>query len=256
MLTTIAGITLFAAIFTAYQRFYSTFGLQPEDVGVNYPFILSRSVAFGLLIVIVSIAVAALPFGIEKVNGPWRAILPMLGWSVFAAIVAYGSMRLTLVNNPPPAGSQRADDVVVWAAMGLFAGWLAILIVWTRIRLTGRPGRAKERRLRGGLMAASLLICLTVSLNLTAARMATLVENGHSVGPLHLFGLPLVDVSASSALVQWIGPPEQAPAGVLPDTSPLCVRIIGQNASMVFWTTGGMVVRMPAENVAVTEVAC
>src|SRR5690348_5817582 len=51
----LVGIALFGALFLCYERFYSTLGIDPEDVGDNYLYILSRS--FGVILIITGIFV-------------------------------------------------------------------------------------------------------------------------------------------------------------------------------------------------------
>lgn len=68
--------------------------------------------------------------------------------------------------------------------------------------------------LSGVVIIASLAVVLP-SLYLIAANRADLVSQGHAVGPVKIFGLTILPISADPAMVQWITPePEDSP--VLP----------------------------------------
>jgi hypothetical protein len=49
-----------------------------------------------------------------------------------------------------------------------------------------------------------LLLAVLPTLYLIAAQRADMVRNGHSVGPVQLFGLTILPISADSATVQWL----------------------------------------------------
>ena len=52
-LAALVGLTIYAALFISYDRYYGEFNLAPEDVGVSYLFILSG--LFGLLLAVVGL---------------------------------------------------------------------------------------------------------------------------------------------------------------------------------------------------------
>ncbi|MFG1997381.1 hypothetical protein ACGFJ7_46135 [Actinoplanes sp. NPDC048988] len=48
----VVGIAAFAILFAAYYQFYSTVGVRPEDIGVSYTYVVTRS--FGMAFVLIA----------------------------------------------------------------------------------------------------------------------------------------------------------------------------------------------------------
>ena len=67
-----------------------------------------------------------------------------------------------------------------------------------------------------GVVVVSSAVGLAGGLSATASKLAHQAIHGHAVHPLAMFGMPLLDVDASSAQVEWVGPLNQRPEGAYP----------------------------------------
>ena len=171
-----AGIVLYGVITIADERFYEALGVTGGDVGLSYVNTLVR--ASGLVIM----------FG------------------VLAALILF------LLVLPRASLGISAQDILRHASEGpevrekLMARRL-------EIRNRKRWQRAVRRRtyFLMGVLAFILLAALLPVLYVNAANRANLVSQGHSVGPVRMFGLTILPISAYPASVQWVSP-DGAPA--------------------------------------------
>jgi hypothetical protein len=76
------GAAVFGGLFLAYNEFYVGMGISPEDVGVSYLYVLSRSIALGALLLIGvvygAVPVLANPKGEAEPDGrksAWNGVL-------------------------------------------------------------------------------------------------------------------------------------------------------------------------------------
>jgi hypothetical protein len=230
----LCGILIYGGLFLAYQRFYGAFGIQPEDVGVNQIFILSRSIA----------------------------LIPQAGW----VVIGFVALCTIVPRSWPLCLIMLACAVVfgllscVWSTV---SGVSSIVVFVPSILALTAPVPSQAR---AKMLVATVTVIAAVSAESyyvwnQAAGAATAVRAGYAVGPLQAHLLPIIEleVSADWAKVTWVGPPAQRPADLFPDaTSPTATMILlGQNATTVFLVTypagQARINRLPLANVAVTS---
>lgn len=68
------GAVLYAALFASYQACYGVLNIEPEEVGVNYVFVLSRSLVIALPITALAVYLA----GFDRLLTIKRAPQPSL----------------------------------------------------------------------------------------------------------------------------------------------------------------------------------
>ena len=203
-ISALGGALLYGVLFLGYYNYYRQLGLRPEDVGVSYTYILVRSIGFIVLMLLVLGAMAviylavtaedddATPEAKQKKTRLW-----ILGGALFGLFLA---MYLTYLF------PQNWPD---------WAGWLFYFVFFGLIPICRRI--VEGNRKRGNVTFAALALLVTIVLPTAAVitranALAHQVLAGHSIGPYEVFGVPILDVSAGTVTVTWIGRRDQQPA--------------------------------------------
>jgi hypothetical protein len=260
-IATFIGVALYVTHFSAYHRFYSTLGLQPEDVGVSYVYLLTRSIAFAILLgVPLFYAVLLGNFIRRQTVRPFREA--RFNW--FIGLYQLATMNLA------------AAAALYLIVSGTVSGWLP-LIVWGTVAVAvaldmsfiiikrvppviQRPSGRYIRRpqLLACMFVASAFVAVAGGLTQAASSLASDARLGFEVTPMRLLGFSLLDVEASPAWVEWVGAEEQRPS-IFPDAERACLHLVGQGPATLYAITplsgpvaAGQLVRLPLSSVATT----
>lgn len=229
----IIGIAAFAILFAAYYQFYSTVGIKPEDIGVGYTYVVTRSI--GMLFVLIAAAA-------------------YVGYPV--AMSAMGRRRRLRSGKPPPRMSNSrtaliAVTLVAYAcgtillifrhrgSNAVFVGMAVVFFLLGTMALVQCFVRNLSSRLYYLTTVAIVLLGFAVGLATYAHDLGERVRRGGEASPVMLLGAPLLDVQARYVSVQWIGPPGQRPDTLFSGSGPICVIDLGRNASTAYMLTTG-----------------
>ena len=199
-LSALGGALLYGILFLGYYTYYGRLGLRPEDLGVSYTYILVRSIGFIMLMGAIVGVLSIIYLIISQLDpGP----------------VTRGDMLRFVISFP--VGS----FIVLYAiyiSPATWPSWAPLIILLTIISI-GLIGTSitKRNRTRGFLVFAILVLLTTIILPAVAVvaranNLASQVLADQPVAPYELFGVPILDISASTVTVNWIGPPNQRPA--------------------------------------------
>jgi hypothetical protein len=260
---TLVGIALYAALFSAYHRFYSILGLQPEDVGVSYVFLLTRSIAFTLVVGVPVAYLITIGHALAEAGSAsrWRTIGK---WLVVIAVNFYAAY---LIRDLSVVGAHYAPYVItVWGvAFAAVAISLIVIGTWAIpdvLQVRGAPVRRFV--VLTVLVATGGFIAFTGGLAHAAAALAHTAERGFVATPLRIFGFPLLEVEASPVRLEWVGAHSQRPSELFAQVEPLCLLLIGQSPSTVYVASplngrdavsDGRVFRLPVEFVTLSTAA-
>jgi len=130
----------------------------------------------------------------------------------------------------------------VGSLLGLFVAYYAVLvsppnwpswippIIWIIAFSIAAVGTyiTRKSRTKGLIAFFALALLMTIVLPTAAVvgranDLASQVRTGHSITPYELFGVPILDVSASTVTANWIGPRDQRPA-IFGSKSPVSVH--------------------------------
>jgi hypothetical protein len=193
----LGGALLYSVLFLGYYNYYEKLGLHPEDLGVSYTYILVRSIGFAVLI------------------GMMFGLMSMIYLSTFRNAAA------------PPGKSHilRAGLLLTFLVFYLviltpqnwpgFIGGLILAVVIVILMIGGIF--AGEDRVKGLVVFSVLSLLVTIIFPTAviinrANDLAKQALAGHPVAPYELFGVPILDVSARTVTVIWIGSADQRPA--------------------------------------------
>jgi hypothetical protein len=166
-----AGIVLYGVITIADERFYEALGVTGGDVGLSYANTLVR--ASGLVIM----------FG------------------VLAALILF------LLVFPRASLEVSPQEMLLRAREGPeFREELVAVRLKARARKKFQKAVRRRTYFLMGVLTFVLLAAILPVLYLNAANRASLVSQGHSVGPVRLLGLTILPISAYPASVQWVSP--------------------------------------------------
>jgi hypothetical protein len=196
----LGGALLYGILFLGYYTYYGRLGLRPEDLGVSYTFILVRSIGF--------IAIMGTMLGI-------LSIIYLIGRQFKPGPTTRGDMVRYIT-----AGPLGVIFVVylIFISPSSWPSWVALLVFLAALLFTFLALYLTDKHRTIGLTSFAVLALLaTVVLPTTAIvaranNLASQVLAGNSITPYELFGVPILDVSASTVTVDWIGPANQRPA--------------------------------------------
>ncbi|MFC3893810.1 hypothetical protein ACFOWZ_20230 [Lentzea rhizosphaerae] len=232
------GIILFATLFIAYRRYYATLGVTPEDVGITNAYVLSRSVGL-VLLVLLFVAITALSSFIERRESgfgrgrPSGSGLNRLLSKVWAVLPLILRAFLTAVTGLLLA---RLYPRTVHYVILIFVLILVGVITLTSDRFYDRFG-SFGRTFRLFVTALAGAIVLATALNSFAHYQANgRALRGCSVEPFDFYGLTILDISADYARIDWIGPPQQAPAMFVESSGQRSVHglVVGRGSTLSF----------------------
>jgi hypothetical protein len=196
-ISALGGALLYGVLFLGYYNYYEKLGLHPEDLGVSYTYILVRSIGFVVLI------------------GMMFGLMSMIYLSTFKNVAVPPSKSHTL-----RAGLLFALLVFYLAILtprnwpGFIGDLISVAIV--TILIIGGVF-ASEDRIKGLVVFSVLALLVTIIFPTAvivnrANDLAKQALAGHPVAPYELFGVPILDVSARTVTVTWIGSTDQRPA--------------------------------------------
>ncbi len=237
----VPGAILYAVLFIAYRRYYSALGISPEDAGVGNTYILSRSLGLASLIMLF-VALAAVAVYLEDLHVNKR----------YPAEQASGVRgRIRLLDRLHSIAARSAGVLKSILAM-LFGGfvtslypkstpfWLIapslLLIALVTAAEYGRFGEHKH--LVRFIVAPTVgVLVLTAALNTYSNHQASArALLGCHVRPLEFFGIVILDISATSAQIEWAGSNEQLPRNFTGSSSGTSVEglVVGRGSVLSF----------------------
>ncbi len=230
----LAGIVAYASIVLSYQRFYSEFGLRPEDLGISQSFILARVLS------VIPQVLGVGPFLLFRLVPFKRTLKTAAGAEAFVLLMFLGHGVLATWNTLAIVSGIIAFSAVSFAVFAPMPSRMSVPLFLAIVFV--------------GLMTAESYYMWN-----QAAAAADIAKSGSSVSPLISHDVPLLqlDIRAEEAVVTWTGAPSQRPTNLFPDANNLqaLVLYLGENGSTVFGlTTGaspGRTVRLPAGSVVV-----
>jgi hypothetical protein len=213
------GVVVFGGLFQAYYEFYSGVGLSPEDGGVDYAFVLARSIGLGALLVAGMAYFAfifglsgSLPYGRERDTRYARLAI----WRCALLLIVGVASILFLRNYSGIYAPVRGGEITI-RALGLgailfsfgitfiIAGFMDLILVVRSARGLRKP----ERGIVFIIFAVSLLVGIPAGLSYYAGGLADQARSGYEVAAPRILGIPLLDVQAEWVDIQWVGPPGQ-----------------------------------------------
>jgi hypothetical protein len=204
-ISALGGALLYGVLFLGYYNYYEKLGLHPEDLGVSYTYILVRSIGF---IVLISMMLGLMSMiylsTFETADTPDSEAVdtPHSKSHVLRSGLLYCILLLYLIILTPRN----------WPG---FIGGLISVAVITILMVAG--AFARESRIKGLLVFSVLALLATIIFPTAvvvnrANDLARQALAGHPVAPYELFGVPILDVSARTVTVTWIGSADQRPA--------------------------------------------
>ena len=234
-------------------RFYSSFGVDPQDAGVNFGWLAIRSFVVGVAGLAAFLCVRWLLRVAERGKPTVRVVqspVAIVGLILVCCIGIAGLVALGLsvwtVETGGAVSSAAVTAVLVCGA----------LIAATFLRLrppTVRLGWNSELWLRGiaGALSGFVLVGLLLLPYQLGGRLAVDVRRGGQVHVPMVPGVPVFDI----VRVRLITVSDRAvPTGVLDgdDASGTCVLRLGGNGGTSIYYAHGVVLRISDQNVTVT----
>ena len=129
------GLSLYTILRYAYSKFYAELGTAPEEVGLGYEDVLSRSAAGVVLFLLAFGAIFGFLSIWRRMRRRWRGIF----WALAVVAVVATGVSYTVVANSLADKVRKGNSVLVTP----WAGWRAqhVHIIWT--------SEAPESRNRG-----------------------------------------------------------------------------------------------------------
>jgi hypothetical protein len=199
-LSALGGGVLYGILFLGYYTYYRQLDLHPEDLGVSYSYILVRSIGFIVLMGGIFGAILIFYKALSSFEAGPITRSDVSNWVTCALTGAFLVSYVALISPP---------NWPFWAAYVIIAS--VVLVVLVGLWVTGKS-RAQGPVILALLALLLTLIVPTAAVITRANDLARQVLAGHPIGPYELLGVPILDVSAQSADVTWIGPASQRPA--------------------------------------------
>jgi hypothetical protein len=272
-LLTVAGLLLYGTVWSCYNSFYDTFGLEPEDVGVTYARTISRAaIGFLTLLLIIGLVLFLLVNPLKSGQVGRRASAAAR-WFAFAVIslltLAVYFMSGLLPDSYDETGYHgrhtllKAVVIVVLGSASLLSVMLAVLrpTRWSQIIATvwGKLWRApngtqsgfKDMVVRAAPAILAVVLVAFVALPMAVgARLATNVKAGSLVVGYGLIPRLVLDIEVIPVEATWIGMPK--PAGLSSDSS---IVLLGQanGTTVLYDRIGRRVYRVPSGNLLLSS---
>lgn len=193
----LGGALLYGVLFLGYYSYYDKLGLHPEDLGVSYTYILVRSIGF---VVIMGVLLGLMSLIHQSIS--WAEGVPNMIAHIFMGILLFILLAIYVI-------------ILMPQNWHMLMGFFILLVLGAIIII----GIALARRNRNkGLIVFSILALLATIIYPTAViinranNLAKQALSGKPVVPYELFGMPILDVSARTVTVTWIGSTGQRPA--------------------------------------------
>ncbi|MET9276112.1 hypothetical protein [Kribbella sp. NPDC003557] len=258
------GIGIYAILFVAYQAYYSVLGIHPEEIGVTQLFLLSRSIAFLILIAIPTAYVVGI-----VIQARWRAEREARSASKLSGqqaeqdkdrklrklkILASSTITLTsgvylLSRSLEGAGLYGIGQTMFGAVTLAFgAAGFGLLLLWPQSR---------ERIILAMVTITVIAAFIGAGIGLTreAREAATyVVDFGDEVPPITMLGLSLLDIETQRVEVSWVMPQPQRPTALFTSGLQACALLIGKSTStvfLIFTKTGPQVSQLPISSVTI-----
>jgi hypothetical protein len=221
----VLGLALYAVMRVAYGRFYESFGLSPDDLGLSYLELLAQS-ALG------AVVLAAL-FALSVPAGPGAAhLMERAEVNPLAAVLVGVVLVALLIAGLTVAPALKYIALAGWFA--LFATSIAMGVPVIRSWLAREPsgpyaGAAWLRPLVIGL-AATIPLVVALTLIQGAAGGARDVRDGRSAH-FSFFGIRLTSWGAEAATLSWTA---DDVAAELRPLGARCVMYLGQADGTLF----------------------
>jgi hypothetical protein len=249
------GVGIYAVLFLAYQRYYSILGIRPEEIGVSQVFLLSRSIAF-LILVALPLVYISLSFGLafaaKRVLKPRKSRkLTPLTRALFS--IVYGAFAVCLVEF-------TRSHVVPVVALRFFGYLMASVLSTISLLLLLLPSlrrapRHRQFQLMGVIAATFALVAAGAALMDEATESAQLVQQGGEVRPVTMLGLPLLDIESQKVRINWILPSAQRPIDVLKEPAGSCGLLVGRSGTTIFVIPdgAGRVAQLPIASITLRQ---
>lgn len=270
----VGGLLLYGTVWSCYNSFYGTFGLEPEDVGVTYARTISRAaVGFLTLMLMLGVVLFLLVNPLRSGQAGRRASSPAARWFAFAVvcifILAVYFMSGLLPDSYDQTGYHgrhtflKAVVLLVLGGASLLSVMLAILrptkwsqrieTVWARVWRAPDGSRSGWRDLVVRAAPAILAVILVAFIGLpmvVGTRLATNVKGGSFVAGYGIIPRLVLDIEVRPVEVTWIGTPKPTELS----SDPVIV-LLGQadGTTVLYESTGRTVYRVPSGNLLLSS---
>jgi hypothetical protein len=265
----VAGLLLYGTVWSCYNSFYGTFGLEPEDVGVTYARTISRAaVGFLTLLLILGLVLFLLINPLKSGEAGRRASPAAARWLAFAIVCIFILTVYFMSGLLPDSYDQtgyhgrytflKATVLLVLGTASLLSVILAVLrpARWSRTIETawGRFWRApNESRLilwdiavRAAPAVIAIVLVAFIGLPMVVgARLADNVKEGSLVAGYGIIPRLVLDIQVVPVEITWIGTPK--PAEVRSDSK---MVLLGQanGTTVLYESISRRVYRVPSSN--------
>jgi hypothetical protein len=270
----LAGLLLYGTVWSCYNSFYGTFGLEPEDVGVTYARTISRAaVGFLTLLLILGLVLFLLVNPLKIGEAGRRATSSAARWLAFAVVCIFVLTVYFMSGLLPDSYDQtgyhgrytflKATVLLVLGSASLFSAILAVLrpTRWSRTidlargRLWRAPNgsRPRLRDMAARTAPAILAVVLVAFIGLpmvVGARLADNVKEGSLVAGYGIIPRLILDIQVIPVEVTWIGTPKPAE---LPSVSTMVLLGQANGTTVLYESVSRRVYRVPSSNLLLSS---
>lgn len=275
-LLTVAGLLLYGTVWSCYNSFYGTFGLEPEDVGVTYArTIIRAAVGFLTLLLILGLALFLLVNPFKSGEAGRRSSSTAARWFAFAVVCVFTLAVYFMSGLLPDSYNQtgyhgrhtvlKTVVLIVLGSASLLSVVLAVLRPrrWSQIveAVRGRLWRVPNGSRSGfkdivvksaPAILAVLLVAFVALPMAVGARLATNVKGGSLVVGYGLIPRLVLDIEVIPVEVTWIGTPKPAE---LPSDSAFVLLGQANGTTVLYESIGRRVYRVPSSNLLLSSKA-
>jgi hypothetical protein len=269
----VAGLLLYGTVWSCYNSFYGTFGLEPEDVGVTYARTISRAaVGFLTLLLILGLVLFLLvnPLKSRKPGRPSPAAARWLAFAVVCIfILAVYFMSGLLPDSYDQTGYHgrhtflKATVLLILGSASLFSVILAVFRP-TRWSQTIETARGRLWRASNGsrpvlqdiavraapAILAVVLVAFILLPMVIGARLATNVKGGSLVAGYGIIPRLVLDIQVVPVEVTWIGTPKPEE---LPSDSTIVLLGQANGTTVLYESISRRVYRIPSSNLLLSS---
>jgi hypothetical protein len=270
----VAGLLLYGTVWSCYNSFYGTFGLEPEDVGVTYARTISRAaIGFLTLLLILGLVLFLLVNPWKSGQTGRRASSAAARWFAFAVIctftLAVYFMSGLLPDSYDQAGYHgrhtvlKAVVLLVLGSASVLSVMLAMLrptrwsqmieTVWARLwRVPNGSGSGlNDMVIRAAPAILAVILIAFVGLPMAVGtRLATNVKGGSLVAGYGMIPRLVLDIEVIPVEVTWIGTPKPTE---LTSDSPIVLLGEANGTTVLYESIGRRVYRVPSGNLLLSS---
>jgi hypothetical protein len=270
----VAGLLLYGTVWSCYNSFYGTFGLEPEDVGVTYARTISRAaVGFLTLLLILGLVLFLLVNPLKSGEPGRRASAAAARWLAFAVVCIF-ILTVYFMSGLLPDSYDRtgyhgrytflkATVLLVLGSASLFSVILAVFrptrwsqtIETARGRLWRAPNGSRpvlqDIAVRAAPAILAVVLVAFIGLPMAVgARLATNVKGGSLVAGYGIIPRLVLDIQVVPVEVTWIGTPKPAE---LPSDSTIVLLGQADGTTVLYESISRRVYRIPSSNLLLSS---